>query len=139
MQSNLIRDVVCVVDSDVIIDYFREREYAQRLLNYLAEEGLIAVSTVTHFEIYQGIREGEELLVSNVLNGLLSIPVDTKIAQRAGTLYRVLRSKGLTIGIADAVIATTALDLNVPVVTNNVNHYPFAGLKIIRGRQSSGN
>ena len=44
-----------------------------------------------------------------------------------------LRSKGMTIGIADAVIAATALGLGVPLLTNNVEHYPFPSLEIIRG------
>ena len=42
------------------------------------------------------------------------------------------RSKGLTIGIADAIIAATALELGVPLLTNNVRHYPFPDLKVIR-------
>jgi predicted nucleic acid-binding protein len=48
-------------------------------------------------------------------------------------LLAKLRFKGITIGIADAIIAATALELGVPLLTNNVNHYPFPDLKAIRG------
>ena len=44
-----------------------------------------------------------------------------------------LRSKGPTTGIADAIIAATALELGAPLLTNNVGHYPFPDLKVIRG------
>ena len=44
-----------------------------------------------------------------------------------------LRSKGLTISIADAIITAAALELGTPLLTNNVEHYPFPDLKVIRG------
>jgi predicted nucleic acid-binding protein len=44
-----------------------------------------------------------------------------------------LRSKGTTISIADAIIAATAIQLGTPLLTNNVEHYPFPNLKVIRG------
>ncbi len=48
-----------------------------------------------------------------------------------------LRSKGMTVGIADAIIAATALQLDAPLLTNNVEHYPFPDLKVIRGLEIS--
>ena len=51
----------------------------------------------------------------------------------AGRMLGELRSKGLTIGITDAIIAATALELGTPLLTNNVEHYPFPDLKVIRG------
>ena len=44
-----------------------------------------------------------------------------------------LRSKGKTMGIADAIIAATALQFGTPLLTNNIEHYPFSDLKVIRG------
>jgi len=42
--------------------------------------------------------------------------------------------KGLTIGIADTIIiAATALELGATLLTNNVEHYPFPDLTVIRG------
>jgi len=67
------------------------------------------------------------------LDGLTSVVADVPIARRAGRMLGELRSKGLTIGIADAIIATAALELGTPLLTNNVEHYPFPDLKVIRG------
>jgi len=133
MGSSQTRGVSCVVDTDIAIDFLRQRDYAGELLERWAGEGLLAISTITHLEIYQGMKAGEDRATNAFLDGLLSILVDVPIARRAGRLLGNLRSKGKTIGIADAIIAATTLELGVPLLTNNVEHYPFSGLKAIRG------
>ena len=133
MQSSRIKNIACLVDTDVAIDFLRRREYARELLERWAEEGLLVISTLTHLEIYQGIKAGEEEATNTFLDGLMSAAVDVPIARRAGTMLGKLRAKGTTIGIADAIIAATALHLNAPLLTNNVEHYPFTDLKVVRG------
>lgn len=122
-----------MVDTDIAIDFLRRRDYAQRLLESWAGEGLLAISVLTHLEIYQGMKAGEERATNAFLDNLISVSVDIPIARRAGTMLRELRLKGTTIGVADAVIAATALQFGVPLLTNNVGHYPFPGLMVIRG------
>jgi predicted nucleic acid-binding protein len=124
------------VDTDVAIDFLRRREYARNLLGHWAGEGLLAISTLTHLEIYQGMKPGEEGATNAFLDGLISVVVDIPIARRAGTMLGELRSKGITIGIADAIIAATALQFGAPLLTNNVEHYPFTDLKVIRGLEA---
>ena len=133
MQSNRMKDVACLVDTDVAIDFLRKRDYALNLLEHWAGEGLLAISTLTHLEIYQGMKAGEERATNAFLDGLISVEVDVAIARRAGRMLGELRSKGVTVGIADAIIAATALQLNFPLLTNNVEHYPFEGLEVVRG------
>jgi len=133
VQSSRVKGVSCLVDTDVAIDFLRRREYAQKLLEHWAGEGLLAISTLTHLEIYQGMKTGEEGSTNAFLDGLISVVVDVPIARRAGTMLGELRSKGMTIGIADAIIAATAQQLGTPLLTNNVEHYPFPNLKVISG------
>lgn len=133
MQSSRIKNIACLVDTDVTIDFLRQREYARNLLERWAGDGLLAISTLTHLEIYQGMKAGEKGATNAFLDGLTSVAVDIAIARRAGTMLSQLRAKGATIGIADAIIAATALQINTPLLTNNVEHYPFTELKLIRG------
>ncbi|MCD6600056.1 MAG: type II toxin-antitoxin system VapC family toxin [Dehalococcoidia bacterium] len=133
MKSSHVKGISCVVDTDIAIDFLRRRDYAQRLLESWAGEGLLAISVLTHLEIYQGMKAGEERATNAFLDNLISVSVDIPIARRAGTMLRELRLKGTTIGVADAVIAATALQFGVPLLTNNVGHYPFPGLMVIRG------
>ena len=137
MQSSRIKNIACLVDTDVAIDFLRRREYARELLELWAGEGLLAISALTHLEIYQGMKTGEEEATNTFLDGLMSVAVDVPIARRAGTMLGKLRAKGTTIGIADAIIGATALQLNAPLLTNNVEHYPFPTLKVIRGLEIS--
>jgi predicted nucleic acid-binding protein len=139
MQSSRVKDISCLVDTDIAIDFLRRREYARKLLTNWAGEGLLAISTLTHLEIYQGMKIGEESATNAFLDGLISIVVDIPVARRAGMMLRDLRSKGMTIGIADAIIAATALQFGAPLLTNNVEHYPFPNLKVIRGLEISQN
>jgi predicted nucleic acid-binding protein len=133
MQSSRVKGISCMVDTDIAIDFLRKRGYALKLLESWAGEGLLAISTLTHLEIYQGMKAGEERATNAFLDGLVSVTVDIPIARRAGILLGKLRSKGKTIGIADAIIAATALQLGTPLLTNNIEHYPFPDLKAVRG------
>ena len=133
MQSSRVKGIACLVDTDVAIDFLRRRDYAQKLLENWAKEGLLAISTLTHLEVYQGMKTGEERATNAFLEGLISVVVDIPIARRAGSMLGELRSKGMTIGIADVIIAATALQFGAPLLTNNIEHYPFPNLKVIRG------
>jgi predicted nucleic acid-binding protein len=136
VQSNRVKGISCLIDTDIAIDFLRQREYALQLLESWAGEGLLAISTLTHLEIYQGMKTGEEKATNSFLDGLVSVAVNIPIARRAGTMLGELRSKGKTIGIADAIIAATALQFGAPLLTNNIEHYPFPNLKVIRGLDS---
>ncbi|MDD5288737.1 MAG: type II toxin-antitoxin system VapC family toxin [Dehalococcoidales bacterium] len=125
--------IACLVDTDVIIDFLRGRPYAKTRLEALAEDGLLAISTLTHLEVFHGMRAEEEKVTGGFLDGLTSVKVDISIARTAGKLLNNLRARGITIGVVDAVIAATAQELGVPLVTNNTQHYPFPHLKLIKG------
>jgi predicted nucleic acid-binding protein len=133
LQSSRGKDLACLLDTDIVIDFLRKRDYAGKLLANWAGKGLLAISALTQLEIYQGIKTGEENATNLFLDGLITIAVDVPIARRAGRLLGALRSKGVTIGIGDAIIAATALQVELPLLTNNVEHYPFANLKVVQG------
>jgi len=132
LQSSKVKGVSCLIDTDIIIDFLRRRDYARKLLENWADKGLIAISALTHLEIYQGMKTGEEEATNALLDGLLSVIVDIPIARRAGRMLKELRLKGVTAGIADSVIASTALQLGVPLLTNNIEHYHFPDLRVVR-------
>jgi predicted nucleic acid-binding protein len=75
----------------------------------------------------------EEKATNAFLDGCVTFFVDQRIARLAGRLLGEMRVNGMTIGIADAIIAATALFFSAPLLTNNVEHYPFPNLNVIRG------
>ena len=127
------RRISCVIDSDIIIDFLRQRDYAEVLLDNWAQEGLLAISAITHLEVYQGMRDKDEGITNSLFGSLTTLPVDIPIARQAGRMLRDMRARGIPVGIADAVIASTSLYLGTPLLTNNVAHYPFPELRVVRG------
>ena len=57
------------------------------------------------------------------LAGFGVLPVDEIIRLEATNAFRHLRRAGLKIGVADTLIAATALNYGLPVVTENAGHF----------------
>ena len=111
------------LDSDVIIWHLRKGERQRAVeahLEKLAAAGSLACSALTVAEVEQGVRKGEEGRTRDFLRALRAHPADHGVAQRAGELVRGLRARGITVGLADAIIATTCLVHGLTLVTLNV-------------------
>jgi predicted nucleic acid-binding protein len=98
-----------LLDTDVLIDHMRG-------YRRLRTAGL-AVSVITRAELYAG-SEREEPAVEALLAKLEEFQVDAAIARRAG---RIQHTTGLK--IADALIAATALEHDLDVMTRNRRHF----------------
>ena len=95
-----------LVDTDVFVDHLRGARMLPR-----AVRGLCC-SVVTRAELFAGNRGLDQ--VRALLEPLRQIPVDTEIAEQAG---RIRRETG--IGLADALIAATALTHSMALATRN--------------------
>lgn len=120
--------IEALVDTDVLIWYFRGNAAAAELLD---EIGAFAVSAVTYMELVQGVRHrGELQLLRQALAArqARTIPIDEAISHRATYLVEAFAlSHGL--GLADALIAATALGRGLTLRTGNDRHYrPVEGL-----------
>ena len=95
----------------------------------------LIISAVTWLELLQGMRSRTELQAvqkSLVLRNTEQLPFTPAITIRAVALMENLTlSHGL--GMGDALIAATALEHGLPLLTANVKHFaPIAGLNIER-------
>lgn len=123
-----------VLDTTVVIAHLRGFEWARRLLEWAGRTGRPVVSTVTHVEVYQGMREEETEDTKALLDTLESRPLDREVAWKAGEILRSLRATGMEIYLADGVIAATALLEGRPVLTLNVKHFRrVPGLEVLDG------
>ena len=111
-----------LVDTDVLIWHLRGYPQATRRLDAL---GALTLSAVSYLEVLQGMRNKAELAaVKKMLQHRAAtlLPVSEAITQRAIELMESLTlSHGLQMG--DALIAATALDHGLPVLTANVKHF----------------
>ena len=121
-----------LVDSDVLIWHLRGLPSATQRLDRLPR---LIISAVTWLELLQGMRSRTELQAvqkSLVLRNTEQLPLTPAITIRAVALMENLTlSHGL--GMGDALIAATALEHGLPLLTANVKHFaPIAGLNIER-------
>ncbi len=97
-----------LVDTDVCVDHLAGRRRLPR------RDGRLAYSVVTRAELLAGAAE-YEADVRRLLAGMDEIPIDRRIADRAGLLRRSV--PGLR--LPDALIAATALGHGVALATKN--------------------
>ncbi len=97
-----------LVDTDVLIWHLRGYPQATQRLDRLSG---LTLSAISYLELVQGMRNKAEVL-----------PLTAAITQRAVSLMEALAlSHGLQ--IADALIAATALEHDLAVLSGNVKHF----------------
>lgn len=109
-----------LIDTNILIDYFRKSKRAVEFLESLKE---IIVSAVSVGEIYQGLRNKQELRFAKQFLGSIKIlPIDEQLSKLSlELLERYTLSHGLI--ILDALIAATAIKHNLTLITGNVKHF----------------
>lgn len=100
-----------LVDTDIFIDHLRG---ARR---FAPGDNIVAYSVVTRCELFAGSRT-DESAVRHLLEPFVEIPIERMIAERAGQVRRRLGVK-----VADALIAATALEYGLILVTRNLRHF----------------
>jgi hypothetical protein len=112
-----------IVDTTVVVDILRGSPAAMAWATSI--ERRLAASEVTRIEILRGLRSSERGAAERAFAGLRWVAVNESIARRAGDLGRRWRRSHGSIGLADLVIASTALELEAELATSNVRHFPM--------------
>jgi tRNA(fMet)-specific endonuclease VapC len=116
-----------LVDSDWVAEYLKGRDSAVSLLDNLFEEDL-AISIITFGEIYEGIYYGtdpqqNELVFRRFLRGVRVIGINRTIARRFALIRGKLRAEGQIIPQPDILIAATALQYDLTLLTRNLRDF----------------
>ena len=93
------------------------------------EDPAAAIASVSRVEAlgFPGMSEGEDAAIRRFLGASLCYPLDDGIIERAIGLRRIKR-----MGTCDAIIAATALEFGLPLVTRKVGDFKhIAGLELI--------
>lgn len=119
-----------LVDTDVLIWHLRGNPRAARRLDDLTA---LTISAVSYLELLQGMRNRAEMVaVQKMLQQRRAVilPLTESITGKAtGLMETMTLSHGLQMG--DALIAATALEHDIPLLTGNVKHFaPIVSLQI---------
>ncbi|HBB86884.1 MAG TPA: VapC toxin family PIN domain ribonuclease [Blastocatellia bacterium] len=123
-----------LIDTDVLIDYLRDRAEAVTYLESFTSP--LSVSAITVAELYAGVRDGSErTTLDQFIESFQVVAIDEAIAIRAGIIRRDF-GKSHGTGLADAIIAATAEAQQADLVTLNNKHFQMLANVVIPYRKS---
>ncbi len=127
-----MEDGLRVVDTDLAIDFLRDRAPGARRVQEWLERDVARFSAVTAFELRLGTdftRRAEKI---GRLLAARTLPLDHAAALIAGEVFVRLRGLGLEIGVNDSLLAGTCLRFDLPLATRNIRHFArVEGLRLI--------
>jgi predicted nucleic acid-binding protein len=116
----------------------------QRVLDWMeaTDENLLYLSVMTLGEIRQGVAALAQSKKRTMLETWLEVdlqsrfagrvlPIDGAVADRWGWIMAQAQAKGLTLPVVDGLLAATALQHNLTVVTRNVSDFSVADLSVV--------
>ena len=129
-----------IVDTDILIDLLRKKDYAVSLIKKLEHGVELATSAINAFELYRGAyksRNQEKNLASvkGLLNSLRILNTDEDSMEIAGKITASLERDGNMMDIRDLLIASIALVNGFGILTNNVRHFnKIKHLRVVSGK-----
>ena len=117
-------DKIVLVDTSILIDYYRKTDKENSVWVTLVRKGFsFAISAVTKYEIYSGATANQLAFWDNIFKAINVIPFDEIAVDTAVTLNSALKKKRKQVDIADLFIAATAVAHNLPFATLNRKHF----------------
>jgi predicted nucleic acid-binding protein len=114
-----------LLDSDIVIYALRGKKPIVKFLERLRAQGYkLAISAVTVYEVYVGMRPGEETKTKAFLKSLICLPVTREVAEKAAEYLRTFQQQGVTLHMPDLLIAATAFHYKLQLVTYNRKDFP---------------
>lgn len=124
-----------LVDTDWIIHYLYGVAPIVEKLQTLQKEGL-AVSIISLAELYEGVyfskdSKAAQKGIDDFLRNVSVVDINEEICQIFGRERGRLRKQGNIIGDFDLLIASTSLNFDLTLLTNNLKHFErIEGLRI---------
>ncbi|MBU0696208.1 MAG: type II toxin-antitoxin system VapC family toxin [Bacteroidetes bacterium] len=117
-------DEKLMVDSTILIDYFRKTDKANsRLVAHFRNYESLYISSVTEFEVVNGATKEHLQFWDGMLARFTILDFDSKAARQAADIVAQLKTKRKTIDKPDLFIAATALVNNLTLDTLNIKHF----------------
>ena len=121
-----------LLDTNVIIDAVNGKKGRNEFLLDLTElQGhTLATCPVNVAEVYAGMRPKEAQRTAELLHSLELLPITFSVAALAGGLKYDYARKGITLSLADAMIAAVAIHYQLRLITGNAKHFPMKELSL---------
>lgn len=126
-------DDVIMVDSCVLIEYFRSKNKQASFLESLSKRyRKICISTVAKYEVLCGARENDSEFWRMVFEQIEAFPFDESAISTATSIFRQLKRESRQLNLGDILIAATAIANDLPLATPNRKHFErIVGLRLV--------
>ena len=118
-----------LLDSVILIWWIRKLHSAPDIVEELAKERPLYISSLSILEVLRSLEKTEEKRAQEILNRVKSIPVDQEIAEWAVNYLRACTKEGYRVDYISACIGATAVVKDLVIVTYNMMHYPLLEAK----------
>jgi tRNA(fMet)-specific endonuclease VapC len=115
MGTNLI-----LLDTGVLITYFRATKKQNTWFWQLAGQYDLAIASITEYEFRVGFKNQQDPFLQKILPLLRVLPFDSNCASKAVEIYQTLKAKNQLIPANDLFIASVALVNDLPLATLNL-------------------
>jgi tRNA(fMet)-specific endonuclease VapC len=115
---------ILLVDTSLLIDYFRKKDKSRTLLVQRSTQfAQLAISSVTEFEVFSGATSAQLAFWNELLNELVVFPFDSEAAHAAVNIQQDLKKLRKSIDKADLFIAATAVANDLSFDSLNRKHF----------------
>lgn len=117
-------DKKLMIDSTVLIDFFRKTDKSKARLTHLFNEyDLLFISAVTEFEVLSGVSALHMPVWNGITARIIVLDFDSIVAKEAARIVSELKSKRKTMDKPDLFIAATACIHGLLLDTANKKHF----------------
>jgi predicted nucleic acid-binding protein len=120
---------IYLADTNILINALNHKRGHHELLNRLVGQGhRLGCCTIILSELFSGIKPPDLATVEQFVSLLTWYAATPGIARRAGRLRFDYARKGVTLAVTDMLIAATALEHGLTLITGNRKHFPMPEL-----------
>jgi predicted nucleic acid-binding protein len=119
-----------LLDTGLLISNLRRAPGYADLSVLMPSRGHLYISVYTRLEVLRGMRAREREQTMYLLGCFVSLSMDVVIADQSATWLQDWRKRGVVLGEPDVIIAATALQHNLELITTNPRHFPMPELTV---------
>jgi tRNA(fMet)-specific endonuclease VapC len=118
-----------LLDTDILSELLKQKNpiVAQKAGVYLAQYGQFAFSALTRYEVLRGLKDRQAIAqlqkFAVFCQQSMVLPMTDAVLERAADLWVLAGQQGRSRSDADLIIASTAIEHGLTLVSGNIAHF----------------
>lgn len=120
-----------LLDTNIVIWILRGNKDYEDLLAKLKDKGELSISVITVAEIYKNVFQSEMPRTEDFIHEMRIFDVNENIAKLGGLYWQEFSKRFKNLHILDCILAATAREHDLVLVTLNKRHFPMKDIRIL--------